>query len=107
MLSVLFLPLRLVIPATGRGQTTDIKVTVPTVLDETTTSAMSTTATTGCSGPGWRHVAFISMTDTSYNCPTGLTSTSYSKRTCGQLGEDALQLHSVLEVHHTAVCVEG
>ena len=58
--------------------------TVPTVLDETTTSVMSTTATTGCSGPGWRRVAFINMTDTSYNCPTGLTLTSYSKRTCGR-----------------------
>ena len=45
-------------------------------------------ATTGqlytCNGtPGWRHVAFINMTDTSYNCPTGLNLTSYSKRTCG------------------------
>ena len=26
-----------------------------------------------CNGtPGWRRVAFINMTDTSYNCPTGL-----------------------------------
>ena len=45
-------------------------------------------ATTGhqlhtCNGtPGWRRVAFINMTDTSYNCPTGLNLTSYSKRTC-------------------------
>ena len=38
-----------------------------------------------CNGtPGWRHVAFINMTDTSYNCPTGLSLTSYSKRTCGR-----------------------
>ena len=38
-----------------------------------------------CNGtPGWRHVAFINMTDTSYNCPTGLNLTSYSKRTCGR-----------------------
>ena len=35
-------------------------------------------ATTGhqlhtCNGtPGWRRVAFINMTDTSYNCPAGL-----------------------------------
>ena len=37
-----------------------------------------------CNGtPGWRRVAFINMTDTSYNCPTGLNLTSYSKRTCG------------------------
>ena len=63
-----------------------------------------------CSGPGWRRVAFINMTDTSYSCPTGLNLTSYSKRTCGRshtTGEDALQPHSVLEVHHTAVCVGG
>ena len=47
-------------------------------------------ATTGhqlhtCNGtPGWRRIAFINMTDTSYNCPTGLNLTSYSKRTCGR-----------------------
>ena len=46
-------------------------------------------ATTGhihtCNGtPGWRRVAFINMTDTSYNCPTGLNLTTYSKRTCGR-----------------------
>jgi hypothetical protein len=35
-----------------------------------------------CDGtPGWRRVAFINMTDTSYNCPAGLNLTSYSKRT--------------------------
>ena len=38
-----------------------------------------------CNGtPGWRRVAFINMIDTSYNCPTGLNLTSYSKRTCGR-----------------------
>ena len=38
-----------------------------------------------CNGtPGWRRVAFINMTDASYNCPTGLNLTSYSKRTCGR-----------------------
>ena len=38
-----------------------------------------------CNGiPGWRRVAFINMTDTSYTCPTGLSLTSYSKRTCGR-----------------------
>ena len=37
-----------------------------------------------CNGtPGWRRVAFVNVTDTSYNCPTGLNLTSYSKRTCG------------------------
>ena len=38
-----------------------------------------------CNGsPGWRRVAFFNMTDSSYNCPTGLNLTSYSKRTCGR-----------------------
>ena len=38
-----------------------------------------------CNGTqGWRRVAFINITDTSYNCPTGLNMTSYSKRTCGR-----------------------
>ena len=38
-----------------------------------------------CNGtPGWKRIAFINMTDTSYSCPTGLKLTSYSKRTCGQ-----------------------
>ena len=38
-----------------------------------------------CNGtPGWRRITFINMTDTSYNCPTGLNLTSYSKRTCGR-----------------------
>ena len=38
-----------------------------------------------CNGtPGWRRVAFINMTDTSCSCPTGLSLTSYSKRTCGR-----------------------
>ena len=37
-----------------------------------------------CGTPGWRRVVFVNMTDTSYNCPTGLRLTSYSKRTCGR-----------------------
>ena len=38
-----------------------------------------------CDGtPGWRRVAFINMTDTAFNCPTGLNLTTYSKRTCGR-----------------------
>ena len=37
-----------------------------------------------CGGPGWRKVAFIDMTDTSQNCPQGLTLTGYSKRSCGR-----------------------
>ena len=39
-----------------------------------------------CNGtPGWRRVAFIDMTNASYNCPTGLNlMQSCSKRTCGR-----------------------
>ena len=43
-----------------------------------------------CNGTrGWKRIAFINMTDTSYSCPAGLNLTSYSKRTCGRshLGE--------------------
>ena len=36
-----------------------------------------------CNGtPGWRRVAFINMTDTSYNCPAGFNLTQSPKRTC-------------------------
>ena len=43
----------------------------------------SMTGTYTCNGtPGWRRIAFINMTDTSYNCPTGLNLTSQPKRTC-------------------------
>ena len=89
---------------------TPTETTTPAIstLIPTTTSTMSITYT--CNGtPGWRRVAFIDMTDTSYNCPTGLNLTSYSKRTCGQSHTfpDVLQPHSVLEVYHTAVCVGG
>ena len=51
----------------------------------TTASTTNDTAYSICNGtPGWRRVAFINMTDTSYSCPTGLSLTSYSKRTCGR-----------------------
>ena len=39
----------------------------------------------GCGGvSGWTRVTFIDMTNTSQQCPSGLTLTSYSKRTCGR-----------------------
>ena len=48
-----------------------------------------------CNGtPGWRRVAFINMTDTSYNCPTGLNLTSYSKRTCGRSHTNSFECSS-------------
>ena len=81
-----------------------------------TMSATDYTATvstmTDCTGQGWRQVAFINMTDTSYDCPTGLRLTTYSKRTCGALlttagGCSSTTLILVLEVYSTAVCVGG
>ena len=64
--------------------------TVRNEIHQTIVSAIASTFTRtpdtySCNGsPGWRHVVFINMTDTSYNCPTGLNLTSYSKRTCGR-----------------------
>ena len=62
-------------------------MSLSTTNSATTMSSTDSTAThptmIDCSGPGWRRVAFINMTDTSYDCPTGLNLTSYSKRTCG------------------------
>ncbi len=53
-----------------------------------TTGAMTTQPPTvpseRCGGSGWRKVAFIDMTNTSQNCPQGLTLTDYSKRSCGR-----------------------
>ena len=58
---------------------------IATMVTQPTDSTTTMTATYTCNGtPGWRRVAFINMTDTSYNCPTGLNLTSYSKRTCGR-----------------------
>ena len=85
-----------VITASDQGQMTDVKVlergddwqcpsmeereSARSEIHQIAYSIMSSV----CHGPGWRRVAFINMTDTSYNCPTGLSLTSYSKRTCGQ-----------------------
>ena len=41
-----------------------------------------------CGGFGWRQIGFFNMSDTSYNCPTGLMETTYSKRTCGRSHRD-------------------
>ena len=62
-----------------------------------------------CNGtPGWRRVAFINMTDTSYNCPTGLNLTSYSKRTCGRShitgGECSSTTFSIGSLPYSRVC---
>ena len=53
-------------------------------LSQVVNSAIAANIRYTCNGtPGWRRIAFINMTDTSYDCPTGLNLTSYSKRTCG------------------------
>ena len=49
-----------------------------------------------CGGPGWRKVAFIDMTDTSQNCPQGLTLTGYSKRSCGRTNTNRRDCSSVI-----------
>ena len=87
-----------VIIISGQGQKTDIKVLdrndnqqcasmeeTGRARNEIRQIANSAILATICNGTaGWRHIAFINLTDTSYNCPTGLNLTSYSKRTCGQ-----------------------
>ena len=94
----------LIIIACGQVQTTHVKVIrggddwqCPSVEERERarneirqTSNMVIAHVTGhvytCNGtPGWRRVAFINMTNTSYNCPTGLSLTPYSKRTCGRV----------------------
>ena len=37
-----------------------------------------------CSGPEWRRVAFLNMSDPNENCPNALLETRYSIRTCGR-----------------------
>ena len=52
----------------------------------TTTQQPTVQSSYSCNGtPGWRRVAFLNMTDSSYSCPSGFVLTSYSKRTCGLL----------------------
>ncbi len=63
-------------------------------------SAMTTQPPTGpserCGGPGWRKVASLDMTDTSQNCPQGLTLTGYSKRSCGRTQTNSRSCSSVI-----------
>ena len=57
-----------------------------TILRERVLPPAPTSAPTyECGGTsGWTRITFINMTDTSQQCPSGLTLTSYSKRTCGR-----------------------
>ena len=94
----LSVPGSLINTASGQGQKTNAKVLqrgddwqCPSVEErerarnEIYQIVDSVIASSVCNGtPGWRRIAFINMTDTSYDCPTGLRLTSYSKRTCGR-----------------------
>ena len=78
-------------------------------IHQITNSAVLTAPIHSCNGvPGWRRVAFINMTDTRYNCPTGLTLTSYSKRTCGRYhtlgGGCSSTTFSVRDLPYSRVC---
>ena len=97
VLFFLCLPLGSVLAASGEVQMTNVQVLergddkqcasmeeidrARNEIHQITTSVVSSSCNTVL---GWRRVAFINMTDTSYNCPTGLNLTSYSKRTCGR-----------------------
>ena len=74
-------------PPTTGAMTTQPPTTGAMTTQPPTTGAMTTQPPTvpseRCGGPGWRKVAFIDMTNTSQNCPQGLTLTGYSKRSCG------------------------
>ncbi len=48
-----------------------------------------------CGGLGWRKVVHLDMTDTSQNCPQGLTLTGYSKRSCGRTNTNERSCSSV------------
>ena len=72
--------------------TVTTRPTEPPTTDQISTTTASITVTTlspppaiySCKGTtGWRRIAFVNMTNTSYSCPSGLFFTSYSKRTCG------------------------
>ena len=103
MFSVLVMLLWLSAPqsafvASGQGQKTSIKVLErgddwqcpsmeerEAMRNEIHQIVASVIASSICNGtPGWRRIAFINMTSTSYDCPTGLRLTAYSKRTCGR-----------------------
>ena len=101
---------------TGSGQcpSAEERETVRNKIYQTVVSAIASTFTRtpdtySCNGsPGWSRVIFINMTDTSYNCPTGLNLTSYSKRTCGRShttqGGCSSTTFSVVGLPYSRVC---
>ena len=67
--------------------TEQLEVTLSTIRNETLSileRVLPPALTYECGGTGWTRVTFINMTDTSQQCPSGLTLTTYSKRTCGR-----------------------
>ena len=73
----------------------------PSASPELTTTAPTTTVMTTptmppgqCGGPGWRRVVLLNMTNTSHVCPSGLSLTSYSRRTCGRATSTGLRCWS-------------
>ncbi len=48
-----------------------------------------------CGGPGWRKVESLDMTNTSQNCPEGLTENYYSKRSCVRTHTNSFDCSSV------------
>ena len=73
-------------PAAPTTAPTTALTAAPTTVPTTGPTTAPTTAATPaqCGGPGWRRVVFLNVTNTSHVCPTGLSLTSYSKRTCGR-----------------------
>ena len=59
----------------------ELRLNVTTIIRQLLNDQSSDQYTCGGTS-GWRRVSFISMTNTSTNCPPELTLTSYSRRTC-------------------------
>ena len=93
---------------TASASVVSVPATTPATSMPTTASVTIQTTMTDCGGPGWRRVAFINMTDTNYNCPTGLNLTSHSKRTCGRshttYGGCSSATFSVGDLPYSCVC---
>ncbi len=61
----------------------------------------------GCSGRGWRRVAFLNATDPSQDCPPGLTVAPHPLRTCGSSHTSFAECSFSVTVGPTARCVGG
>ncbi len=83
----------------SQSDTDQLAYALEELIEKKLKSCTCTCPTTGpserCGGPGWRNVAFIDMTNTSQNCPQGLTMTGYSKRSCGRTHTNEYDCSSV------------